>query len=105
MTRSAQVSRVTPLHGIALLKPILASQWSADTSYHASGGWTPTNPSYGQCAITALKIQDLLGGELVRVSAPYGGTHYANLINGEIHDLEPPRDFRRARWLSQAAMA
>ena len=73
--------------GMALLEPILSRHWSRDTSFHASGGWTPMNPSHGQCAITALKVQSLLGGELVRVSAPGGGIHYANRINGEIHDL------------------
>jgi hypothetical protein len=107
MTR--RTSRSTPTEtplGIALLRPVLSTCWSRETAYHASGEWTPANPSYGQCAITALKVQELLGGELVRVSAPDGGTHYANRINGEIYDLTAdqfrhPVDYRGAEVRSR----
>jgi hypothetical protein len=73
--------------GVALLRLVLTGHWSHDTSYRASGDWTPTNPSFGQCAITALKVQELLGGELLRVDMPRIGSHYANRINGAIVDL------------------
>ena len=83
---SRRDSAPTP-NGVALLRFVLTGHWSRDTSYRASGDWTPTNPSYGQCAITALKVQELLGGELLRIDIPGSGSHYANRINGGIVDL------------------
>lgn len=60
--------------------------WSAETSVDP-GGWSPTNPAYGQCAVTSLVVQDLLGGELIR-SRVGGVSHYFNqLPDGRIVDL------------------
>jgi hypothetical protein len=52
--------------------------WSAETSAD-SEGWTPENPSWGQCAITALVLQDLFGGDLLR-STVNGVSHYWNRL-------------------------
>jgi hypothetical protein len=82
------ISSTVPMTaGVERLRGLFLRHWSGDTSYRASGDWTPTNPSYGQCAITALKIQELLGGELLRIDIPGSGSHYANRINGGIVDL------------------
>ncbi len=35
--------------------------WSADTSADPDG-WSPENPAWGQCAVTALVVQDRFGG-------------------------------------------
>jgi hypothetical protein len=60
--------------------------WSAETSADPSG-WTPENPSWGQCAVTALVLQDLFGGTLVR-STVGGVSHYWNqLPDGSFLDL------------------
>jgi hypothetical protein len=37
------------------------------------------NPARGQCAVTALIVQEHLGGELVRCECP-GGSHYYNRL-------------------------
>lgn len=58
--------------------------WGGDTS--ADENWTPENPELGQCAVTALIIQDLFGGELKRTVAN-GVSHYYNSIAGEDVDL------------------
>ena len=42
----------------------LASSWSSETS--ADSGWNTDNPALGQCAVSALVVQDILGGELLR---------------------------------------
>ena len=59
--------------------------WSGDTSAEAT--WMPDRPSAGQCAVTALVVQDYLGGDLVR--AIVGGvSHYWNrLPDGSTVDL------------------
>lgn len=54
--------------------------------------WTPDNPARGQCAVTALVVHDLLGGELLEaeVRNPDGsrqGFHYWNRLAGLDVDL------------------
>ena len=46
------------------LEEAIRSSWSLDTA-DADNDWTPENPSCGQCDITSLVVQDLLGGELL----------------------------------------
>ena len=48
--------------------------------------WTEDNKTLGQCAITALVVNDFLGGKIMRCMCETG-SHYYNLINGEIVDL------------------
>src|SRR5947207_1939367 len=59
------------------LRLLLPSCWCADTSADPAH-WSPTNPSWGQCAVTALIVQDLFGGDLLRCSVSPGGSHYLN---------------------------
>jgi hypothetical protein len=64
----------------------LFEAWSRETSSDPKG-WTEANPAYGQCAVTALVIQDTLGGELLR-SVINGVSHYWNrLPNGQEFDM------------------
>jgi hypothetical protein len=63
---------------LALLETALRTAWSADTSSDPTA-WSATNPAWGQCAVTALVVQDELGGELLRAAAP-GGSHYWNRL-------------------------
>jgi len=65
--------------------------WSAESSA-AAEKWSPENPAWGQCAVTALIVQDTFGGEILRTTAqlPGGGTysHYLNrLKDGQLLDL------------------
>lgn len=63
----------------------IRSAWSAETS--ADPSWTIGNPALGQCAVTALVVQDRYGGELLRV-VNRGASHYFNrLPNGVEVDL------------------
>ncbi|MFH8476790.1 hypothetical protein [Streptomyces sp. NPDC018000] len=49
--------------------------WGADTTTpDHRPNWTPDNPARDQCGVTALVVNDLLGGELIR-----GEVH----VNGE----------------------
>lgn len=58
--------------------------WSGDTSAYAD--WNPHRPEGGQCAVTALVVQDLFSGELLRAVAN-GESHYYNRIDGQIVDF------------------
>lgn len=60
-----------------LLPQALLESWTADTS--ADQAWSPQNPALGQCAVTALVVQDYLGGALARTTVN-GVSHYYNIL-------------------------
>ena len=65
---------------VASVEPIVAESWSRDTSY-TPRLWTPENPATGQCAVTALVVNDLVGGTIIR--GMVGRTsHYWNDVPG-----------------------
>lgn len=57
----------------------IVSSWDVQTS--APGVITEDGSPRGQCAVTALVVQDLLGGALLRGTTDRG-SHYWNLIPG-----------------------
>jgi hypothetical protein len=57
-----------------------------------SASWTPAEPERGQCAVTALVVHDLLGGELLEAEVRQAdgspqGFHYWNRFAGIDVDL------------------
>ncbi len=72
------------------LESLLDKSWSKETS-NDPDNWSQTNKAYGQCAITALIVQEVFGGELMRtetLSSEKKVSHYYNkLPNGDIIDL------------------
>jgi hypothetical protein len=60
----------------------LMQAWSGETS----GKWQRDNPACGQCSVTALVVQDLLGGELLKTKVA-GAWHFYNCIDGRRWDL------------------
>ena len=67
---------------------ILRKCWSKETAYRScQNDWVPNDPSYGQCAITAMLVHDMFGGTIHRIRVDGGGTHYFNKINGQYVDL------------------
>ncbi len=76
------------------LEKALQKSWSKETSY-SPDSWSTDNSPFGQCAVTALVVNDYLGGEIVWADAvlPDGKTvsHYFNLINGNEVDLTRPQ--------------
>jgi hypothetical protein len=70
---------------IETLRPILRAAWGADTcDPHDLPDWHPGNPSRGQCGVTSLVVQDLLGGDLilgeVHTAGAKVGYHYWNRL-------------------------
>jgi hypothetical protein len=87
-----------PREPLARLAQELRETWSADTSVDPVG-WSAVNPAWGQCAITALLVQDIAGGTLLRCRIG-GVSHYFNrLSDGEVVDLT------REQFPSDAAMS
>lgn len=60
------------------LRELFLKGWSKETCYPKSkDSWTPENPTFGQCAVTALLINDLFGGEIVSNTKYH---HYFNIL-------------------------
>lgn len=73
------------------LEQLLKQAWTRETSSDPAR-WTPENPAWGQCAVTALVVHDYLGGRLLWASArlPDGQeiSHYFNeTTQNEIIDV------------------
>lgn len=68
------------------LERALADSWSRETSADPAA-WTADNAAWGQCAVSALIVQDYLGGELRRGEVgPI--SHYWNVLpSGEEIDV------------------
>ncbi len=70
---------------------ILLHSWVKESAY-PSAQTDPeycleNDPTYGQCAITAMAVQKEFGGSIHKIRVNGGGTHYFNKINGQIVDL------------------
>ncbi len=75
------------------LEAAIRAAWSLDTCDPSDAAeWTPANPARGQCAVTALVVHDLLGGQLLEAEVHHAdgsarGFHYWNRLAGLDVDL------------------
>jgi hypothetical protein len=75
------------------LHAAIRTSWSLDTCDPTDAEeWTPTNPSRGQCAVTALVVHDVFGGQLLEAEVHLEdgspqGFHYWNRLDGVEVDL------------------
>ena len=75
------------------LEAAIRASWSIETCDPTDvPGWTEANPSLGQCAVTALVVHDLVGGELLEAEVQHRdgspqGFHYWNRLAGVDVDL------------------
>ena len=58
-----------------------------------SSRWLPANPARGQRSVTALVVQDILGGDIAKTTLD-GARHFYNLIGGV------RRDFAESQFVS-----
>ena len=63
---------------IDILHKLLLKSWCKETAFGES--WNLNNPSLNQCAITALVVQDLFGGKIIRCEMTDGDSHYWNRL-------------------------
>jgi hypothetical protein len=75
----ARMTFATPID----LYHVVKRAWSADT---IATPFDPANPCRNQCAVTALAVHQLFGGDIV-TTATKGGTHFYNRIDGRYWDL------------------
>ena len=63
---------------IQQLEKSLRAAWTPGTAYPGDATrWTPNQPEVGQCAVTALVVNDFFGGEIVGDTALH---HYWNRL-------------------------
>lgn len=67
---------------IQRLKKILCSSWSLQSSTK----WNSQNPAKGQCGVTSLVVNDLLGGQIMKTKLT-DGWHFYNFIEGKRYDF------------------
>ena len=111
MTRNSSVNASLPARITKVdLAKALAKAWTRQTSYDPAR-WSADNPAWGQCAISALVAQDVLGGSLL-VGEFNGIQHYWNLLPnnrqldltkhqfGRVRSFQGPRRVERGYVLS-----
>ncbi|MBR6028638.1 MAG: hypothetical protein IKP40_06060 [Clostridia bacterium] len=70
------------------LYDLLKTLWCADTcAPRMRDEWTPDNPTWGQCSITAFLCQDIFGGKVYGVPLGDGNVHCFNAVDGHVFDL------------------
>lgn len=75
---------------VAMLVNLLKACWCAETSASPQE-WAASNPAWGQCAVTALVVDNIFHARIVKCEAtlPCGRTigHYYNVVDGQAVDL------------------
>lgn len=62
--------------------------WRAETcAPRMRDDWTPANPTWGQCSVTAFLAQDIFGGVVKGVLRPGGNYHCFNVVGDCVFDL------------------
>jgi len=87
--KNSKIAKLFPPFLELMLPRLLRLAWRRETSSPAvHDRWRPEDPGVGQDAITALVVQDLFGGELLRAEVDGYGFHYWNrLPDGRAFDL------------------
>ena len=64
----------------------LKKAWCRETAHPSyQKDWAEDNPSYGQCCVTALVIQEQYGGDIYSCKVG-SNSHFVNIINERIVD-------------------
>lgn len=99
-----------PIATLIEIETAIRSSWSRETADPAQPGWLPDNPARGQCAVTALVVNDLCGGEVLIAEAwnadgSRQGYHYWNRLAGGL-ELDLTREqFYEGERVSDATVA
>ncbi|WP_425335968.1 YunG family protein [Sphingomonas kaistensis] len=70
------------MESVIALEKRLRTAWSSRTA----STWTEKNPARGQCSVTSLVVQDLLGGSILKTRVGLQW-HFYNSVGGRRLDL------------------
>jgi hypothetical protein len=79
-------------------KDRVAAALRASWSSRSSGQWVARNPARGQCNVTALLVNELFGGDILKTALPEGD-HFYNRIDGQRIDLTDSQFAAPVRYL------
>jgi hypothetical protein len=82
---------------LAGIEGIIRSSWGADTcppDVH-NPVWDPANPARGQCGVTALVVNDLLGGDEVDLTRDQFGPE--EIVTAAVAIARPTTPMNRGR--------
>lgn len=82
----------------AALRDALETAWSIETSTR----WTKDVPALGQCGVTALVVNDLFGGDILKTPTPQG-MHFYNRIGTHRFDLTASQFAEPVRYDDQVS--
>ena len=77
----------------------LRKAWCAATAHPSyQRDWTEDNPSYGQCCVTALVMQEIIGGDIYECTMGRRKHFYNMTPDHQMHDFTAeqfpiPRDY------------
>jgi hypothetical protein len=95
---------------LADIEGLIRSSWSEESCDPVDlPTWSPENPARGQCGVTALVVQDLLGGELLlaevhNADGSRQGVHYWNRFGAGIEVDLTREQFTRAEAIGAPAV-
>jgi len=76
------------------IEDAIRASWNLDTA-DPDDGWTPDNPSRGQCDVTTLVVHDIFGGDILAAEVFLDGdrveAHMWNRLPGGL-ELDLTRD-------------
>ena len=89
---NADVAPVSPEYAAIrdprMLYDLLGGIWCAETcAPRMRKDWSPENPTWGQCSITAFLVQDIFGGKVYGVPLEDGNVHCFNRVGDCEFDL------------------
>ena len=68
------VPQFAGIHTLEELFAVLEQCWDQETAYPScQEEWVPEDPSFGQCAITAMLVHDMFGGTIHKIRGDGGG--------------------------------
>jgi hypothetical protein len=74
------------------IQKALLNSWSIESS----SKWSKESPANGQCGVTALVVNDLVGGEIMKTKLPEGW-HFYNYYGGKRYDFTASQ-FQQEIW-------
>jgi hypothetical protein len=107
LTVEAAPDELTRAVTLTQLEAAIRAAWSAETSDRPDS-WTPANPAYQQCDVTARVVRDYLGGEILVAGVVLDGLRvdrhaWNRLASGLVLDLTREQ-FRDGERLEEPAI-
>ncbi len=83
------IKEVKGIHNLDDLFKLLLKCYCKETAYPSCQVEYNSyyDPTYGQCAVTSMIVNDLFGGTIHKIRFDDGGTHYFNKIHNLYFDL------------------